>query len=140
MEEKSPSSRKESPVKSQFNNAFTLLEVLVTTAIISIGLTFIFRSFTTALAASKLSNEILSACYLAEDKAWQLEQLYCCQAVKPDLNPPPAETNSGLNCSYEISDTESRDLKKLKLVITFGKNEREARNLDFLTYLKIPQK
>jgi len=53
---------------------FLLFEVMVTVAILSLGLTLILRSFTTSLSAARISQNYMLACLLLEEKMWELEE------------------------------------------------------------------
>lgn len=53
---------------------FLLFEVMVTVAILSLGLVLILRSFTTSLAAVRTSQEYMWACLLVEEKIGELEE------------------------------------------------------------------
>lgn len=53
---------------------FLLFEVMVTVAILSLGLTLILRSFTTSLSAARTSQNYMLACLLLEEKMWELEE------------------------------------------------------------------
>ena len=56
------------------NTGFLLFEVMVTVAILSLGLTLILRSFTTSLGAIRTSQNYMLACLLLEEKMWELEE------------------------------------------------------------------
>ncbi|MFA4843036.1 MAG: prepilin-type N-terminal cleavage/methylation domain-containing protein, partial [Candidatus Omnitrophota bacterium] len=55
------------------NKGLTLLEVLITVAILAGAIVFVFRGFLTALSATKFSQNVTLACLLAEDKIWKAE-------------------------------------------------------------------
>lgn len=117
------------------NKAFTLLEVLITVAILSTAIVFVFRSFTASLSSVKFSQNITLACYLAKSKLWEIEQYY-----KNNLELPASgeETvqNKKFNWSYEITVSETSNLEQLKLTISWQENIREAPyTIEFLTYL-----
>ena len=61
-------------MRSRSSSSFSLIEVLIAIAILSTSIIFIFRSFTTALAATRLSQNITVACFLAQDKMWEIEE------------------------------------------------------------------
>ena len=116
---------------------FTLLEVLITVAILSTAIIFIFRSYTASLSSSKFSQDITLACYLVEDKLWEIEQDY-----KNNPNPVTSgvetieKQNKDFDCGYEILDTVIVGLKELKLTVSWKENIRENKyTLEFLTYL-----
>ena len=123
-------------MRFRFNRAFTLLEVLITVAILTTAITFIFRSFTASLAFAQFSQDITIACYLAEDKLWEIEQ-------SPVSGPKSSGwgsqriQNKNFNWLYEIRDTDNDDLKELKLTVSWKENVREKEyTMEFLTYLQ----
>ncbi len=59
---------------AQRKTGFLLFEVMVTVAILSLGLTLILRSFTTSLQAARTSQDYMRACLLLEEKLWELEE------------------------------------------------------------------
>lgn len=125
---------------SKFNRSFSLLEVLITVAILSTATTFVFRSFTTSLYSSRFSQNITLACYLAEDKIWEIEQSYKDALKLPDHPGKETVQDRNFNWDYEISETKSPDLKQLKFTVTWKENIREKDySMEFLTYL-IPKK
>lgn len=122
-------------MRSRSNSAFSLLEVLIATAILSTAVIFIFRSFVTALSAVKLSQNITLAGYLAEDKLWEIGQAYRLGAPLTGSG----SDNQGypaFNWSYEISDTDMQDLKELRLTLSWQQGRQPGEySLGFLSYL-----
>ncbi len=52
------------------NHGFLLLEVLVSILVISIGIVFVFRSFSTSIKAFKVSREYFKATLFMEEAMW----------------------------------------------------------------------
>lgn len=119
--------------------AFTLLEVLITVAILSCAIIFIFQSYAASLSAMRLSEDISLACYLAEDKLIWIEE-----ASRYGLPLEGAGSYSGQNRDFqwrqEILDTDNHDLKELKLVVSWRENtKRKEYSTEFFTYLAVSQ-
>jgi len=119
-------------VAPRFNKGFTLLEVLITVAILSTAIVFIFRSFIASLSASRLAQEISLACFLAEDKIWEIEANYP-QALPQN---PEREIIQGINFGhrYEILNSDYPGLKELKSSV-FWREGKKDNTLEFFTYL-----
>lgn len=120
---------------SKSNKAFSLLEVLITVAILSTAIIFIFRAFTASLSSCKFSQNITFACFLAEDKLWEIEKRY--KDKKSETLHPASEImqNTEFNWDYEKQDIDS-ELKQLKFAISWQEKVRENEySIEILTYL-----
>lgn len=123
-------------MKSRCNKAFSLIEALIATAILSTAVIFLFRSFATVLSAMRLSQNITLAGYLAEGKLWEIEEMY---KYGENLPTPGTDTlqNTDFKWSYEISDADIQDLKKLNLTLSWRESLRLGEySMNFLTYLE----
>ncbi len=124
------------PLKS--NRAFTLLEVLITVAILTTGIVFLFRSFAASLSAARFSQHISLACYLAEGKIWELEQKQLF-SVRP-IGSASGEEESAekiFSWNYNTSELEGVGLAKLKFVVSWEERLRKEKyNIEFFTYLQ----
>lgn len=119
------------------HNAISLIEVLVTVAILSGGIVFIFRAFMTALSAAKISQNIALGCLLTEDRVWQIEQKKQRGIVQNSYSEEKIILqNREFNFKYKISETDSPGLKKLTSVVSWQKNKQSDYSMDFFTYLK----
>jgi len=124
-------------VKSKFNKAFTLVEVIITVGILSTAIVFVLRSFMAALSATQLSQNITLASFLAEDKLWEIEQ-----KQKHSASPLGAEQGiekieeRDFNWKYATTKLEESDLIELKFAVSFPEKRKENKYaLEFLTYL-----
>lgn len=119
--------------------AFSLLEVLITVAILSSAIIFLFRSFAASLSSMRFSQHITLACYLAENNLWEIETRSAAGANLPATSSKKLQ-NINFGWSYEISDTDIKDIKKLNLKTTWKENARKMDySLDFLTYLAVKE-
>ena len=120
---------------SRSDKAFSLVEVLITVAILSSAVVFIFRGFTASLQAAKLSQNITLACLLAEDRLWELELRQQSKLRLPDSSEPILLQNQEFNWVYEIKDADYPNLKELVLTVSWQESRRKNYALSFLTYL-----
>ena len=60
-------------------NAFVLMEVLVSVAILAVGVTVLLQSIVSSLESNRLAREYSRAIFLAESKMWEYEQKYAYQ-------------------------------------------------------------
>ncbi|MCK9614256.1 MAG: hypothetical protein M0R48_01985 [Candidatus Omnitrophica bacterium] len=118
------------------NKAISLIEVLVTVAILTGGIVFVFRGFMTSLSAANLSQNIMLASFLVEDKFWQIEEMQK-QKILPENS--GLETikvqNREFNVKYEISRTGIEGLSKLNVSVSWPKDRKNSHSVDFVTYL-----
>lgn len=122
-------------MRFRLNRAFTLIEILITLAILSTAIIFVFRSFTASLSAARFSQDISLACFLAEDKIWEIEEAAALGLQIPESGTQVIQ-NKNFNCYHEITDSASPDLRELKFTVSWKENIREKDYpLEFLTYL-----
>ena len=121
---------------SRSNKAFSLLEVIITVAILSVAIMFIFRSFASAIASTKFSQNISLACFLAESHLWEIEQRHKDNLALPSPQGTEKIEERGFNWDYTILDTDIPELKKLKFTVSWKERLREKEySVDFFTYL-----
>lgn len=117
------------------NKSFSLVEVLITVGILSSAITFIFRSFTASLFAVNFSQNISLACYLSEDKIWEITQAYKSALDMPESG-DEAIANKDFNWRYELLETDVPDIKELKFTVNWAKgNKKQNYRIEFLNYL-----
>lgn len=129
-----------SKYRRRYNNrrAFSLLEVIITLAILSAGIVFILRAFSASLYAAKFSQNITLACLLAEEKLWEIQEKQGGQEFLPAQN---KETMQGrdFNWSYEAAKLEDSELTELKFNVSWRESAREKEyTLKFLADLYMP--
>lgn len=118
------------------SKAFSLLEVLISVAILSTAIVVILRSFTSSLSSVRFSQNITMACFLAKNKLWEIEQKY--KSDNSHLKDTGSEIIQDKNFSwkYEINDAEIQGLKQLKFTVSWKEKAREKEySMDFSTYL-----
>lgn len=116
------------------NRAFSLIEVIITVAILSSAIVFIFRAFTALLSYAKLSRDITVACYLAEDKLWQVQQRWT--DLKSPLEPSGRELIQEQTFSWNYNTEEIQEsLTKLTLTVSWKESINRQEEYSFDTYL-----
>ncbi len=122
---------------SRLNKGFSLIEVLVAIAILSTAIIFIFRSFVTLLSSQKVSQDLILATFLAEEKIWEVKE-----EQKKSLKPLDYKEGSqelqgnqfNWNCSFV--DLGQPGLVELELnVLLPGKSNVDRRTVNLLTYI-----
>ena len=123
------------PLKS--NRSFSLIEVLITVSILSILVIFIFRALNTCLSATRFSQNISTACLLAEFKLWETE-LKAKGASSGDFTQGGREDINGKEFAWSCDTKKLGDSKLLRLDFKTFWNEKARGGeytLDLFTYL-----
>lgn len=133
--------------RTQREDGFLLFEVMVTVAILSLGLILILRSFTTSLAAARTSQDYMRACLLVEEKMWELEEeaettrKVTTTPSKGEFMPTNEEDRWRENFSWEIATNDLRDeeggeapLDEVTVIVTWKEGGRK-REVGLTTYL-----
>ena len=121
-------------MKSKSNNAFSLLEVILTVAILTTAIVFLFRSFTTVLSSVRFSQDITASCYLAEAKLWEAGQII---HNNPILNESGRQTIQGRDFlwNYKTEKLENSNLLELDFSVSWNENLRQEKTYTLNTYL-----
>jgi len=95
----------------------------------------VFRAFMTSLSAANLSQNIMLASFLAEDKLWQVEQMQK-EKITQDNSGVNTITlqNREFNVRYEISSTAAEGPGKLDVTVSWPKDKRSSHSVNFSTY------
>lgn len=130
-----------SKLKRKLNRAFSLLEVIITVAILSTAIVFIFQAFTTVLASSKFSQNITHACLLAEEKLLDIEQRQ--KESTALLDPDSGIQRIGVQdfkWDFVRSQLPNSNLIEVTFTVSWQENVRKKEySIKFLTYL-LPKK
>ena len=123
-------------VISKFNKAFSLIEVLITVAILATAVIFLFRSFGSSLAAARFSQDITLATYSSENKLWEIEQVNLL-GKNFALSGTEKIQNKDFNWNYIIEiDPNNPNLKQLNFVISWKEKAKvKEYSMEFSTYL-----
>lgn len=127
------------PLKS--SKSLTLLELLISIAVLSGAIVFVFRGLTAALVSFRFSQNITIACYLAEEKLFEIEE-------KQKNSPLPLPQEEGqeelqgrkFNWVYRTKELPDSGLVGLDLIISWREKAREKEyTISFPAYL-LPRK
>lgn len=114
--------------------AFSLLELIITIAILSAGITVILQAFSFSSRVTGLSNDIVKAVFLAEDKLQELDF-----KQKQGLIRQEPSLNSGVSDKFqwknELSFDPDLNLYKLNFTINWQRANR-IEEINVKTYLK----
>jgi hypothetical protein len=123
-------------LKKRSSKAVTLLEALIAAIVISVGVVSVFRAFTTTLAAAQLSQHITSANFLFKSELCGLQQR-CGTGDGPPFYFQEKTLLRGKEfiTNYEITDTDSPRLKKLKYTILWEEKKNSPYSIQFDAYL-----
>jgi type II secretion system protein I len=117
------------------NRAFSLFEVLVTVAILSTAVIFLFRAFTTSLNAAKISQDIFVACLLAEERLFDIEEGIRNNSPTLEEEGGIAIHNKEFNWHYEVNSADTPFLKAIKLILYWSGKSAKEYSLEFINYL-----
>lgn len=114
------------------NKAFSLLELIISVAILSIGIVVILQAFAFSARLGGLSCDIISAVFLAEDKIQELEFKEKQNLIREET---ARDKNGKFAWQYEINLDPDLNLYRLNLDIHWQKlNRKEGLKLN--TYLR----
>ena len=122
------------------NRGFTLIEIMISIAILAVGLIFILQGLTQCLSIMRISQDNLEASLLAEDKMADTEI-----AIKQDkekfFKDTSGELQSGnIEFKWQVQltpDMEYEDLYKVITTVGWKEGKRNGASI-FSTYLMIP--
>lgn len=116
------------------NKAFSLLELIITIAILSAGITIVLQALSFSSRITGLSNDIVKAVFLAEDKLQELDF----KEKQGLIQQEPVE-KSGIYDKFQWKDSLSLDpelnLYKLDLTVNWQRAGRKE-EINVETYLK----
>ena len=120
------------------NEGFTLVEVIVAVAVLTTALVLVTRSFASVMASTRLCQDIARACFLADEKMWQMQRLQA-EANIPLNNQESTEGKFTVSFESKSLGANNNTYDTLVLMherIAWKVREKEAAYpLDFYTYL-----
>lgn len=120
--------------KFKHSKAFSLLELIITVAVLAAGITVLLQAFSFSSRITGLSNDMIRAVFLAEDKLQELEF-----KEKQDLIKQEPSLNSGTSDKFQFKTTIAFDadvkLYKANFALTWQRGNR-AEEIVVKTYLK----
>lgn len=116
------------------NKAFSLLELIITIAILSAGITVILQAFSFSSRVTGLSSDIIKAVFLAEDKLQELDF-----KEKQGLIPQESALQTGIYGKFQWKDSLNFDtdvnLYKLDFTVSWQR-AKENEEINIGTYLR----
>ncbi|MDD5560718.1 MAG: prepilin-type N-terminal cleavage/methylation domain-containing protein [Candidatus Omnitrophica bacterium] len=122
------------------NRGFTLIEIMISIAILSLGLILVLQGLTQCVGILRIAEDNLGASLLADDKIAEMEI-----AVKQDkdafLKDASGESQSGnIEFKWQVRltpDMEYEDLYAVLATVRWNEGKRSGASI-FNTYLMIP--
>jgi len=122
------------------SRGFTLIEIMISIAILSVGLIFVLQGLTQCLSILRISQDNLEASLLAEQKISEFEIL-AKQETGSFSKATSGQSQSGnVDLTWQIDLTPDSDYEDLNevLAIVYWKEGRRSGVSAFSTYLIIP--
>ncbi len=119
---------------------FTLIEVLVTTAVLSLGIVLIYRAFFTLLDSFGYYSNYLRVAAFADEKLWQAQDALSC--FGPDAGAGSSGRlniqNKDFNWRLSVSPIGAESLYRLDLAVSWrqGPRTRELYRNTYALYIK----
>lgn len=128
--------------------AFTLVELLVSVAVIAVGMVFVLGAFSQCLSSSETSKKMIVASFLLSNKMWEIDLEHALsqgsiQGEWDGIFEPP---NGNYSWAQVVAPASSPELGEESFVIEDGFNAevvtlgwlqgRHARNLSIARYVK----
>lgn len=119
---------------SRSNKAFSLLELIISIAILSTGIVIILQALSFSARVTGLSCDIVNAVLLAEDKLQDFEFKEKHNLLTKEPNAAAGEADK-FKWQYTLSPVSGLALSKLDLRFRWQRAKKEE-NLDLSTYLR----
>ncbi|MFH1355021.1 MAG: prepilin-type N-terminal cleavage/methylation domain-containing protein [Candidatus Omnitrophota bacterium] len=116
------------------NNAFSLLELLITVAVLSVGIVAILQGISFSARLTGLSGDMVRAVLLAEDKLQELsfiEKQGLLEEIPQEIN----GVEGKFRWEYNLLLDSDLDLYKLNLEVSWKRSKRQE-EFSLATYLK----
>ena len=119
---------------------FTLVEVLVTTAVLSLGIVLIYRAFFTLLDSFGYYSNYLRVAAFADEKLWQAQDALSC--FGPDAGAGSSGRlniqNKDFNWRLSVGPITAESLYRIDLAVSWrqGPRTRELSRNTYALYIK----
>ncbi|MDD5505344.1 MAG: prepilin-type N-terminal cleavage/methylation domain-containing protein [Candidatus Omnitrophica bacterium] len=122
------------------SRGFTLIEIMISIAILSLGLIFVLQGLTHCLSILRISQNNLEASLLAEDKMAELEIAIKQEPDKLSKDTSGESRSGNIEFKWEIRlspDQEYEELNEVKAAVYWREGRRTGSSV-FNTYLMVP--
>jgi prepilin-type N-terminal cleavage/methylation domain-containing protein len=120
---------------TRLRKGFTLLEAVVTVAVVSVTSLFVLRAFGLAMATMRVSQDMTRACLVAEEKMWDLQgQL----AGGAKMTPGQEKRTSGgmdFTCAWTVETLKDIKLSEAHLTVSWKEGRRGGERSIALAYV-----
>ena len=107
-------------MKKRRSEGFLLIEAALTTAVLAVGVTAVFRAFSADLRTTRESRERLEALCLLESRVWELEKF-------PDgADAPPSEDPLLGPISWDVKVVSGEDGQRRDVTLAWGPAGRRS--------------
>jgi len=117
---------------------FLLLEVIMSVLIIASGVMFVIKSYSTSLKGANISQAMTRACFLAEDKLFELEYKGFRDGIPEGESNDSIEGEPYYRCgvnSWTVEDKDDPKISRVALTVYYTKGT-QSRSLVVQTFLK----
>jgi prepilin-type N-terminal cleavage/methylation domain-containing protein len=113
------------------NKGFTLLEVMVTTAVLSLGIVFIYQSFFISADAFDYCRNYFKVASWADEKLWEVRDELRLRGPSANFSPSGAFTSGSRVFEWNIDSPliDPPPLYKINLVLSWKEGKRTAKLL-----------
>lgn len=119
---------------------FTLIEVLVTTAVLSLGIVLIYRGFFTLLDSFGYYSNYLRVAAFADEKLWQAQDALSCFGPGTGIGSAGRLNiqNKDFNWSLSVNPVEAESLYRIDLAVHWqeGPRTKELTRNGYVLYIK----
>lgn len=119
------------------NKGFTLLEVVVAVAVVSLSALFVLRAFAQSLESMRVSRDLTLACLVGEEKMWDIRQRY--RASHALLSGKDSRSMHGkdFTCAWVMERPPATNLTQISLDVSWeGNSPRKTQTINFHTILE----
>lgn len=116
-------------------DAFSLLELIVTIAVLSIGVIAVLQALSFSIRVTGLSSDIVKAVFLTQDKIQELEFKEKLGLIGKEQPLEPPGSDERFQWNYNLSPDADLNLYKLKFDISWQRANRNE-EIELSTYLR----
>lgn len=114
-------------------NGFSLLELIIASAILAVGITVVLQALSYSARIAGLSNDMAKAVFLAKDKMQELEF----REAQGNLSAAPYDSGKQDKFNWEYTNTLDTDLElyRLDFDVTWQRKDRDEK-ISLNTYFR----